>query len=233
MQRDPEELRSWFGGVQGMCVELFNAAYLMCGSYPMAEYALRCALLDVWYQGAAAGMGFRERLRSALRRRAFEAALSREGKSAEPTWPGYAAGAGEDPFCAQLEREGVQTQRLVMLRHGCGLSPRSIARLTDLTPRQIRLEVSRFEARCRRRLPKADRPGADRIIARRARRLLTRDLFRAPRPGPLYRALEAEASGGGSAAPRAERIIVAVVTAGLALVCAAAFWLFAVLVTAT
>ena len=75
MQQTSDQLRSWFRNVEPICAELFNAAHAMCGNYDLAEYALRSAILDVWLQNAGSGMGFRERLRGALRREAFDAAL--------------------------------------------------------------------------------------------------------------------------------------------------------------
>ena len=121
MQHTSEELRAWFRNVQPLCVELFNAAHVMCGNYDMAEYALRSAILDVWLQQAAGGMGFRERLRGTLRREAFAAALSEDGLAAEADWPGPGELQKDDPVAVQLGQAPLETQRLVMLRHGCAL----------------------------------------------------------------------------------------------------------------
>ena len=87
-QQTSMELRAWFRNVEPLYAELFNAAHAMCGNYDLAEYALRSAMLDAWLQDPSAGMGFRERLRASLRREAFDAALSEEGRAAEFTWPG-------------------------------------------------------------------------------------------------------------------------------------------------
>jgi len=230
MQHTSEELHAWFRNVQPLCAELFNAAHVMCGNYDMAEFALRCAILDVWLQQATGGMGFRERLRGALRREAFAAALSDEGRTAEFTWPGPGTGQDESPIAAQLGQEAIRTQRLVMLRHGCALPLRQVCRLTGMTQRQVRTELSRFEARCRRRLPAQDRARAEALIARQAKRLLSRNSPDTPQPGQVYRAFEAEAEVIHSSGPRVWRVAGSLLLALMALMCAGAFWLFAVLV---
>ena len=231
MQRQTSDaLRGWFKAVEPVCTELFNAAYVMCGNYDLAEYALSSAILDVWQQGLSAGMGFRERLRTALRGEAFAAALSDEGLAAEFTWPGVGRPDSDDPVLDQLARERVATQRLVMLRHGCGLSHRAIAQLTELSQGQARSELRRFEARCRRRLDGTERAHAEGMIARQAKRLLARRGPGTPRPAQVFRAFEAEATSVQDAGQRVSRAVGALLTVLMALACAGAFWLFAVLV---
>ena len=230
MQQTSEELRAWFRNVQPMCVELFNAAHVMCGNYDMAEYALRSAILDAWLQSAAGGMGFREQLRAFLRREAFDVALCEEGLSAEFTWPGTGAAPDDDPIAAQLGQEQLETQRLVMLHHGCGIGLQGISRLTGLTRGQVRTELNRFQARCRHRLSGQDRSRVEALIARRAKRLLTQDASNVPQPSQIYRAFEAEADGTRVSGHRISRVVTGALIALMALLCAGAFWLFAVLV---
>jgi len=230
MLHTSEELRAWFRNVQPLCAELFNAAHVMCGNYDLAEFALRSAILDVWLQQAAGGMGFRERLRGALRREAFAAALSDEGRTAEFTWPGPGPGRDDSPIATQLGQEAIRTQRLVMLRHGCALPLRQVCRLTGMTQRQARTELSRFEARCRRRLPAQDRARTEALIARQAKQLLSQSSPDTPQPGQVYRAFEAEAGTIRSRGPGMWRFAGNLLLALLALMCAGAFWLFAVLV---
>lgn len=226
-----DSLRAWFRQVQPLCVELFNVAHLMCGNYDLAEYALRCAILDVWLESASGGMGFRERLRASLRREAFEIALSGEGRSAEFTWSGVAGGDGDgDPILDQLVRESVRTQRLVLLRHGCGLSPRSAAKLTGLTAGQVRGELIGFADRCVSRASRRSRARVDAQIARVAKKLLTRRDPDTPQISQIYRAFEAEADGAQVSGHRLSRVAGNIFLTLTALFCAAAFWLFAVLV---
>jgi len=230
MQHTSEELRAWFRNVQPLCAELFNAAHVMCGNHDMAEFALRSAILDIWLQQAVGGMGFRERLRASLRREAFAAALSDEGRAAEFTWPGPGIGQDNSFIATQLGQEDIRTQRLVMLRHGCALPLRQVCRLTNMTQGQVRTELSRFEARCRRRLPAHDRAWTEALIARQAKRLLAQASPDAPQPGQIYRAFEAEAGATSSRGPRMWRVVGSLLLAMMALMCAGAFWLFAVLV---
>lgn len=230
MQQTSEELRAWFKGVQPVYVELFNAAYVMCGNFDMAEYALRSAIMEVWLQGVSGGMGFRERLRSALRREAFEAALSEEGLAAEFTWPGLSGAREDDAITAQLIQERVETQRLVLLRHGCGLNPRSIARLTGLAQSLVRSELRRFTTRCRRKLSGQDRSRVERLTERDAKRLLSQRWPYLPPPSQVYRAFEAEAANAHVSGHRVSRVVGGVLMGLTALLCAVAFWLFAVLV---
>ena len=227
-QQTSMELRAWFRNVEPVYAELFNAAHAMCGNYDLAEYALRSAILDVWLQNAGSGMGFRERLRGALRQEAFDAALSSEARGAEFTWPGYAE-ESDDPILAQLAQERVEIQRLAMLRHGCGLPVKAVSRLTGASQSQIRAELSRFESRCRRGLSGQDRARAEQLIARRMKRLLTQDGPGIPQPSQVYRAFEAEADGAQVTGHRVSRVVSRVLAAVFALACAAAFWLFAVL----
>lgn len=230
MQQTSEQLKSWFKNVEPIYAELFNAAHVMCGNYDLAEYALRCAILEVWLQNAGSGMGFRERLRASLRQAAFEAALSDDARDAEFTWPGVGEDASNDPILRQLAQERVETQRLVMLRHGCGLHPRAIAQLTELSQPQLRAELSRFESRCRRALSGQDRARVEAMIARRAKRLLSQGGPGIPQPGQVYRAFEAEADGAHVTGHHVSRVAGRMLAALLALACAGAFWLFAVLV---
>ena len=228
-QQTSEQLRVWFRNVEPIYAELFNAAHAMCGNYDLAEYALRSAILDVWLQNAGSGMGFRERLRSALRQEAFEAALSEDARGAEFTWPGIPV-TGGDPILALLSQERPEIQRLAVLRHGCGLPAKAIAQLTGMGPAQVRAELERLESRCRRGLSGQDRSRAEQLIARRMKKLLTQGGPGIPQPAQVYRAFEAEADGAQLTGHRFSRVAGRVLVALLALLCAAAFWLFAVLV---
>ena len=227
-EQTSETLRAWFRQAQPLCAELFNAAHLMCGNSALAESALTAALLDVWLQSTAGGMGFRERLRASLRREAFDAAVSEEGREAEFTWPGLGAPRDDAPALALLGQETIAVQRLTLLRHGCGLSPRAIARLTGTSASQVRLELERFEARCRRRLPQKAR--VETVVAREARRYLARRTPDAPQSHQIYRAFEAEADGVRTPDRRLARALGGVLVFLLALLSAGAFWLFAILV---
>ena len=55
-EQTSEALRAWFRQVEPIYPELFNAAHAMCANDDLAEYALRCAVLEVWMQNAGGGM---------------------------------------------------------------------------------------------------------------------------------------------------------------------------------
>ena len=227
-QRNTDELRAWFQRVEPIYPELYNAAMAMCGNDELAQYALRSAILEVWSQGGG-GMGLQERLRSAVRDEAFYLALSDEGRAADQNWPGLPAMDPEDPIWALALQESADNQRLLMLRFGCGIGPRSLARLLDLDAEQVRAAQDRFVARCRRAVAVNDRSRAESLAAQRFRRALKRP---AGRPGParLYRVVESEAVRSQTSGRLVTRWLKRGLALGLALFCALAFWLFAVLV---
>ena len=233
MQRNTSEaLRAWFRRVEPVYPELFNTAHAMCGNDDLAEYALRSAMLEVWAQDPGRGMGFRERLRSALRQAATQTALSQE-RPPEFTWPGFSAAQDDDPVLRQAAQERIEVQRLIMLRHGCGLSLRTSARLCGLSAAQARTLLERFESRCRSGMSGVDRARTEALIARSARKALARPGEDIPGPGQVYRALEAEAAGVQAPRRRVFRWVGRAVAVAVALLCAALFWVFAVLVQPT
>ena len=218
-------LRAWFRRVEPLYPELFNTAHVICGSYDQAEDALRGAILEVWADSAEGGMGFREKLRGAVR----EEALRLSGEDAgEYTWPGF-TDTGDDDMLGLICREDPETQRFLMLRHGVGMSPGRISVVTGLPVSLVRNTLSRFESRCRRRLPARERGRFDALMARAAKRqLASRDGI--PHPAAVYRAFESEASNLRAPTHTVSKIVYHLLVLVMALVCAALFWLFAVLV---
>ena len=227
MSQTTESLRNWFRHVEPIYPELFNAAHAMCGNYELAEYALQNALLDVWFQGSG-GVGFRERLRGALRQSAFEAMEQSEDDGAEFTWTGLPATSG-DPLKLQLASETVELQRQVMLRYGCGLSSHAIARLTNTPAKGVRTNLSRFVSRCRRRLSGAERRHVEVRLMACARDALTNPAG-VPSMARVFRTFETEASRESASGHRVAKVFSRVLLVLAALFCVAAFWLFAVLV---
>ena len=230
MQQTSEALRAWFRRVEPMVPELFNAAYAMCGNYDLAEQALCAAVVELWAQSVAPGIGFRERARSFLREEAFAAMASPQAGSAEFTWPGLPAIQPEGPILHQALQERVELQRLILLRYGCGLSVRSVSQLTGVSPAKIRVGLERFEARCRRSVAGADRNRVDALVGQCCQQLLTRNRAAAPSAARVYRAFEAEASKSEAASRRLPQIIGRACLLLLAAMCAVLFWVFAVLV---
>ena len=226
-EQTSESLRAWFRQLEGIYPELFNTAHAICGNYTLAENALRSAIVEVWSQNAGGGMGFRERLRHAIRAEAIDALVD-AASPAEFTWPGFPQGAS-DALTRLAGRERIETQRVLMLRYGVGLPVKRIAQLAGMTPAQVRTTLNRFESRGRRSLPAQDKGRFDALFQRSARQALA---ARAgiPHPSAVYRAFEAEASGMQVYSHRVSRVVYRALVLLMALVCAAMFWLFAVLV---
>ena len=223
-EQTSETLRAWFKRVEPIYPELFNLAHVVCGNYDRAEYALRSAILDVWEQNADGGMGFREKLRAAARDEALREAES----DTEFTWPGFPE-TSPDPLIRQAARERIETQRILMLRHGVGLSVGKIARLTDTGKAQVREALDRFEARARRGLTGQERARFDALFSRAAKRELN-SRSDIPHAAAVYRGFEAEASQAQVPDRRLGKFAFMVLALAMALVCAFLFWLFAVLV---
>ena len=227
-EQTSEALRTWFKRVEPLYPELFNAAHAICGNYDQAEYALRSTILEVWAQSAESGLGFREKLRGTLRDEAMSLLEESEDKLPELTWTGF-VDDGEDPLIRQACRERPETQRVLMLRHGVGLSVGKISRITGDTPTQVRTTLERFESRCRRVLSAQERSRFDALFSRAARRQLASRVG-VPQPGTVYRAFEAEASLLTVREHRFGKVFYHVVVFLMAIICAALFWLLAVLV---
>jgi len=228
-EQTSEALRLWFKRVEPLYPELFNTAHVICGNYDQAEYALRGAILEAWAESAEGGMGFREKLRGAVREEAFDQLKNASGE-ADFTWPGFSE-TGNEAIQKQLNRESIENQRILMLRHGVGLSAGRIARLTDQSTSQVRSVLDRFESRCRRGLPAQERSRFDNTFGHIAQRQLAARSG-VPHPAAVYRAFEAEASRLEVPEHRLSKVIFRIVVFLMALVCALLFWLFAVLVQA-
>ena len=219
-------LRAWFKRVEPLYPELFNTAHVICGNYDHAESALGSALMEVYLQNVDGGMGFQERLRSAIRSEALRTA--REASPSEFTWQGFSEGS-DDPLTPLICRESLEIQRLLMLRHGVGLSISRVALLTNMSSGRAREQLNRFYLRCRRSLPVQDRNRVDKRISLAARRQLS-SRSGVPHPSGIYRAFEADASNQQVPEHRIARIVYKILIVAMALVCAVLFWLFAVLV---
>lgn len=220
-------LRAWFKRVEPLYPELFNTAHVICGNYDQAEDALRGAILEVWSEGSLGGMGFRERLRASLKEEALRLSAANDG-TLDFTWPGIAEDP-DDVILAQAAREDIEFQRVLMLRHGVGLSPGRIASITGLPASLVRGTINRFETRCRRKLPAKDRSRFDLLLSKAMQRQLS-SRTGIPHPAAVYRAFEAEAATLQVPAHRLSTIIYRVLVLIMAVVCAVLFWLFAVLV---
>ena len=226
-EQTSEALRAWFKRVEPLYPELFNTAHVLCGNYDQAEDALRSAILEVYLQTADSSLGFKEKLRAAIRDEAGQSS-PQDAKAVEFTWTGF-SDTSPDTLARLASKESLETQRILMLRHGVGLSPGRIAQLMGLPQRWVKEALNRFETRGRRSLSARERGHFDAAFARAARRQLASRVG-VPHPSGVYRAFEAEASRSQLQEHRVTQVFYRILVVVMALLCAALFWLFAVLV---
>ena len=227
-----DALRAFFARVRPYYRELFNMAHAICGNYELAEFAVQSAILDVFRRGTPRSRaGLRENLRAQTRDMAMEQA--RLIDDAELTWDGFREdaieGAGGDAVLQAASLETLETRRALMLRYGCGLRPRDIARLLNMPVSQVSGVLTRFTRRLKRRLPPREHARLERVIARSARAWLERQAGGVPDAGAVLRSLEAELVESGAPTHRISRVVGRVLTIVIALFLAALFWLLMVL----
>ena len=227
-----DALRAFFARVRPYYRELFNMAHAICGNYELAEFAVQSAILDVFRRGTPRSRaGLRENLRAQTRDMAMEQA--RLIDDAELTWDGFREdaieGAGGDAVLQAASLETLETRRALMLRYGCGLRPRDIARLLNMPVSQVSGVLTRFTRRLKRRLPPREHACLERVIARSARAWLERQAGGVPDAGAVLRSLEAELVESGAPTHRISRVVGRVLTIVIALFLAALFWLLMVL----
>lgn len=224
---EAEEFQLFIGRIRPIYHYLFNLAHAITGNRDQAEYALQSAMLGSWSAGDATASrhGFREGLRSGVIRAAL-----RTGQGREIDWDGLNAPTeNSDPIMLSIVQESTETRRLLALRHGCGLSPRRIARLTGQDLSRIQTLLHRFDVRTRRRLSSTERRRYDLRINRAVRSLLFQPSHQAPEIGSVLRTFQADAADVIQPSRLPARIVRAIVMTVLALLCIIAFWLTAVL----
>lgn len=222
-------LRAYFSRVVPVIPELFNAAHAICGNYDLAAYALQYTLMEVWVGESHGGIGFREGLRSTLRRVACEEALEMRTETPEFTWNGLSA-QSEDPVLMQLAQESVETRRAVALKYGCDLPVSRVARLMERPAGEIKELLDRFERRLRRKLGESERRRSESLIQRALRQAFARTDESMPSLSTIYRSFVQEASETQRPKYLAARILRKALCVLLALICAVLFWFAAALV---
>lgn len=227
-----DALRAFFARVRPYYRELFNMAHAICGNYELAEYAVQSAILDIFRRGTPRSRaGLRENLRARVRAMAVEQA--RLIDDAELTWDGFREdaieGAEGDAVLQAASLEPLENRRMLMLRYGCGLSAHDIARLLDMPAAQVSGVLTRFSRRLKRRLPPREHARVERAIVHSARGWLEKQNGGMPDAGAVYRSLEAELMEAGGSTHRVSRVLGRVLAIAVALLLAALFWLFMVL----
>ncbi len=195
MNERTDELRLYFARVKPVYQELFGMAHAITGNYDRAEYCLQRTILQGFLRRRRfrSARGFRESLRSDMRR----IALSVDMEVRELTFDAFSAHVldvpTEDAMRGLIEQEESEMRRLVVLRYGCGLNARQIARVLNMQAGQADTVCARFEKRVKRRL----NPDQRAHIESRLEDVCREELLSgaAPDAGAIYRTFEAEASG--------------------------------------
>lgn len=222
-----EEFQLYFSRIRPVYHQLFNIAHAITGNCDQAEYCLQYAMLDCW--GAsdinASHHGFRERLRSSVIRAALKC-----DSNAEYDWNGLRIDEeSNDPMAVLIAQEPVELQRLLVLRFGCALSPRCIAKITDTDSNRIQTLLHRFEVRTRRKLSGANRRKYDVLIVHSIRSQLNQPNPLAPEMGSAFRTFQADAASIVRPSRLPARILRGILAVVLAIFCVVAFWFVAVL----
>ena len=228
MNEQTDEMRLYFTRIKPVCRELFSAAYAICGDYEQAEYALRRVILSGW-QGRGRFRGtraFRENLRNSMRR----TALSRLDEVRESTWDQLAedplSAEEADPLLRHLQAQDVTVRRAVLLKYGCMLKNRQIARCLDITARQADQMTNRFLRQAKLRADAGGRPEAR--LREICREHLVSGETEMPDLGAIYRNFQAAADQGARPVRRAaSRTVTAVAAILLVILLAGLFWVTA------
>lgn len=195
MNQHTEDMHLYFTRVRPMCRELFAMAFVICGDYDAAEYALQRVILDGWHgrRRFRSTRGFRESLRADMRRVALSGA-----KDAGDGWDQFGSdpidGAAGEPVLAAMQQESAVIRRAVMLKYGCLMKNGQIARAMDVSGAQVQQILDKFQRRIKRKLTPEQRGRLDQRLRELCRMQLESGGAAMPDIGALYHNFEAEAS---------------------------------------
>ena len=226
---EQDDFQLYFSRIRPIFHQLFNLAHAITGSSEQAEYCLQYAMLDCWAAGDASASrhGFREGLRASAMRTALRIANTED---VEYDWNGLASQEGEsDPLLNLIAQEPAELRRVLVLRYGCNLSPRRIARLISADATRVQTLLRRFEARIRHKLTAWDRRRTDAQLTQAIRSHLTQPSPLSPEMNSVFRTFQADAATISRPSRLPARILRSALAVILAILCIAAFWLAAVL----
>lgn len=208
-------------------------AYAICGDYEQAEYALQRVILSGWQSRSRfrGNRGFRESLRDGMRRMA----LSRLEHVREDTWDQLAedqlAENASDGVLRFLQTQDLPVRRAVLLRYGCLLKNRQIARCLDTTAKQADQTLDRFLRQAKRYLDAGQRGRLEAHLRNLCREQLLSGETEMPDLGAIYRNFQAEADQSARPARRtASRAVTAVAAILVAALLAGLLWAVAAVI---
>ena len=224
---ESEDYRQYFSRIRPIYNRLFGIAHAVTGNCDQAEYAVQSAMLDCRdLAGISVGNhAFRETLRSSVLSAALQ--LTDTDEDVEFDWNGLSA-AGE-PIAAQIAQEPPENQRILVLKYGCGLSVRRIARICDTDARHVVSVLHRFETRMCRKLPDLAHSGFDTRVTHAINAALDSPNASIPEIGSVFRAFLSDACVQPLPSRIPARILKAIVLFTLITACVVAFWFAAIL----
>ena len=231
MGREDREIQSFIKRARPSVTFFYRAAYAITADRSMAESVLGEALVKAYMKDAApaGSLGFRDSVLTVIR----GCALARlKSETPEDDWEGFAADPEREDLIAEtIQREGMEAQRMCVLRYGCGMTVREIAALMGVDAERVQDALNQNRLRAERALARAKKNARpfDRLAMRAVRQAMNRPTGEAVDAGYILRAFEAELAGRRRPRHLIRRTLGGLLLAALALIFAALVWLLAVL----
>lgn len=218
-----EALQAYLERVRPQFHRLFNLAHAITGNADRAEYSVREAMLECWTGGEAEAGS--HGLRESLKRSTIFAALEGAREKPEEDWDGLEEIEG-DALSAFIAQESLLTRRALALHYGCGFSTRRAAKVLGIKAKRVEVIVDRFAGRAARKL---NIRNIEQALGRTVTAQLNRASAAEPEIAGVLRTFRTDAADLTVSRHLTARILRIAVTALLALICIAGFFLAAVL----
>ena len=194
MNQQTDEMRLYFARVRPLCGEIYATGLVITGDYQRADYVLRETVLRGWqsHRHFRSSRGFSTRLREEARRVALSG-VKGPGETPIEVFSAPSVEENPDSLMKLIRTETPLVRRLILLKFGCELHSKALARVCGVSVRQAEGQLNRFFRRLKRRLPQGERNHLDARLKALCREEL--QSLGAPDLGALYRAFEAEAAG--------------------------------------
>lgn len=225
----------YFQRVRPVLRELFSMAYAICGNYELAEYVLQRTVVEGFsrFMRFRGRMGLWESLRVSVRGIAVQEALRISNVGIEITWDGFSEdkidGAGDDAVLRIVSAEDTSVRRMLIMRYGCALRAKKIARILEMPTQKVLQTLARIERRVASKLPAGRKSRAEALLQKAACAQLRLPSQPMPDPGAVFRSFEAEVSQIRRPKRVFQRATAILIVIFLAVMCAGAFWIAAVL----